>query len=76
MEDKTINVVAFGPMGPSVCSQTECGGQVRWVPLSMLQGHRRRLQQLWIITDYEDGKPVRRRREWRDVPEVSEDDAG
>lgn len=59
--------------GPAKYSQEHCAGQVRWVPLSMLQGHRKRLQQLFLVTDYEGGKPVAQRREWRDVPtEVEE----
>lgn len=47
---------------------TRCLGAVRWVPLSMLQAHRRKLQQLYEIICYENGKPVSHETEWRDVP--------
>jgi hypothetical protein len=50
-----------------------CLGQCRWVPLSGLQAHRKKLQQLWEITEYETHievtKPVAMTQEWRDVPD-------
>lgn len=47
-----------------------CLGHVRWVPLSMLQGHRRKLQQLFQVRTYKNGRPHGVREEWRDVPFV------
>lgn len=48
-------------------------GEVRWVPLSPMQAHRTRLQQLWVKNrlnswGHVDGYDE----EWRDVPTVNE----
>lgn len=45
-----------------------CLGQVRWAPTPMFQGHRPKLQQLWEVVTYKDGKPWSRDEQWRDVP--------
>lgn len=50
-----------------------CNGVVRWVPLSSMQAHRRKLQQEWSVITTKDGKVVEIRREWRDVPSVEEE---
>lgn len=42
--------------------------RLRWVPLSMMQAHRRKLQQAWETVHYEGAQPIRIETEWRDVP--------
>jgi hypothetical protein len=63
---------AYGlPNYEAVTAQERCTGESRWVPLSMMQAHQHKLQQAWEITEYrDDGMPVKRWTEWRDVPHV------
>lgn len=48
----------------SLSTSEECLGQCRWVPAP----DSKRLQQLWAVTSYKDGKPWGAYHEWRDVP--------
>ena len=51
---------------------SETPAQIRWyVKESRSLGSwppPQKLQQLWVITIYEDGEPIGTREEWRDVP--------
>lgn len=57
--------------GPSRHSQVRCDGRVRIVDIGGQMALCHKLQQLYVIVDYEDGKAVDRREEWRDVPIVA-----
>ncbi len=50
-------------------SMEKCLGRVRWVPLSPMQAHRKKLQQLYEVIHYRDGQPWKRVEDWRDVPD-------
>lgn len=69
---KTINgqtmTITYPEDFLSLTKSERCIGQVRWVPLSAMQAGHRKLQQLWEITSYKDGKPWSLDHEWRDVP--------
>jgi hypothetical protein len=56
----------------SSTSTEVCLGLVRWVPLSMMQAHRKKLQQLFQICRYKDGRIIEAVQEWRDVPDAHE----
>lgn len=61
-----INLV---DISEAVMKVERCMGPVRFVPLSGMQAHRKKLQQLYEVTEYRDGAPWARTEEWRDVPE-------
>lgn len=47
-------------------------GEVRWVPLSALQSHRKKLQQRWFRDRIDiHGHVAGADEEWRDVPTVT-----
>jgi hypothetical protein len=59
--------------GGSANSTEYCMGELRWVPISSMQAHRHKLQQLYEVVVYAGGVATGRREEWRDVPFVSPD---
>jgi hypothetical protein len=56
--------------GESIVRGERCLPNVRWVPIPEWGNPhpQRKLQQLWQVTTYKDGKPWSIDEEWRDVP--------
>jgi hypothetical protein len=59
----TTGVYFPDSFGPSSYSETKCAGPVRWFEV----GTDWQLQQLYLVTDYEGGQPVRQHQDWRPV---------